>query len=39
LAAAYEEIAERHADRIVVVDGSGSPEDVHGRVMEVVRAR
>lgn len=39
VAAAYDEIAERHADRIVVVDGDGSPEEVHARVMEVVRAR
>ena len=39
VAAAYDEIAERHADRIVVVDGRGSPEDVHRRVLEVVRSR
>jgi dTMP kinase len=39
VAAAYDELAERHADRIVVVDGSGTPDQVHERVLEVVRAR
>lgn len=39
VAAAYDELAARHADRIVVVDGSGSPEEVHARVLEVVRTR
>ena len=39
VAAAYDELAERHADRIVVVDGTGSPEEVHARVLEVVRGR
>ena len=39
VAAAYDELAERHSDRIVVVDGSGTPDEVHERVMEVVRAR
>ena len=39
VAAAYDELAERHPDRIVVVDGDGTPEEVHARVLEVVRAR
>jgi dTMP kinase len=39
VAAAYEELAERHADRIIVVDGTGTPEEVHARVLEVVRER
>ncbi len=39
VAAAYDELAERHADRIVVVEGTGSPEEVHERVLEVVRGR
>ena len=39
VAAAYDELAGRHSDRIVVVEGEGSPEDVHGRVLQVVRAR
>lgn len=39
VAAAYDELAERHSDRIVVVDGNGTPTEVHERVMEVVRAR
>lgn len=38
VAAAYDELAARHPDRIVVVDAEGSPEGVHGRVMEAVRA-
>ena len=29
----------RHPDRIVVVDGDGTPGEVHARVMEVVRSR
>ncbi|HEY8779705.1 MAG TPA: dTMP kinase [Solirubrobacterales bacterium] len=39
VASAYEEIAVRHADRVVKVDGSGSVEDVHARVMEAVEAK
>ncbi len=34
VASAYDQIAAAHADRIVTIDGSGSPEEVHGRVME-----
>lgn len=37
VAAAYEEIATIASDRVVVVDGAGSVEEVHARVMEVVR--
>ncbi|MEK6251458.1 MAG: dTMP kinase [Actinomycetota bacterium] len=39
VASAYEEIAVRHADRVVKVDGSGSVEEVHARVMEAVAER
>jgi dTMP kinase len=37
VAEAYEEIAIIAADRVVVVDGEGSVEEVHARVMEAVR--
>ncbi len=36
VAAAYEELADRHPERIVPVDGEGEPGDVHRRVMEAV---
>lgn len=36
VAEAYEEIAKIASDRVVVVDGSGSVEEVHERVMEAV---
>ena len=39
VASAYEQIAVRHADRIVRVDGSGSVDEVHARVMEAVKAK
>ena len=39
VAAAYDELAERHPDRIEVVDGNGTPAEVHQRVLEVVRSR
>jgi dTMP kinase len=39
VAAAYEEIATIAADRVVAIDADGSVEDVHERVMAVVRAR
>jgi dTMP kinase len=39
VADAYEEIAEVAADRFAVIDGEGSVEEVHGRVMEAVRAK
>jgi dTMP kinase len=39
VAGAYEEIARREPDRVVAVDGDGTPEEVHGRIMEVVKAR
>jgi dTMP kinase len=39
VATAYEEIAKIASDRVVVVDGDGSVEEVHERVMEAVRAR
>jgi dTMP kinase len=39
VASAYEEIAVRHGDRVVKVDGTGSVEEVHARVMKAVEAR
>ena len=39
VAEAYEEIAEIASDRVAVVDGGGSVEEVHERVLEAVRAR
>ena len=39
VAEAYERLAARHRDRIVPVDGEGTPEAVHERVMAVVRER
>jgi dTMP kinase len=39
VASAYEQIAVRHADRIVRVDGSGSVDEVYARVMEAVKAK
>lgn len=38
VAGAYEEIAQVASDRVVVVDGAGSVEEVHERVMEAVRS-
>jgi dTMP kinase len=39
VADAYDELSARHSDRIVVVDGTGGVEEVHGRVMEALNAR
>ncbi|HEY8081994.1 MAG TPA: dTMP kinase [Solirubrobacterales bacterium] len=39
VAEAYEEIASVASDRVVIVDGEGSVEDVHDRVLEAVRER
>ncbi len=39
VAAAYDDLAELHPERIVVVDGDGRPEEVHARVLEVVNGR
>jgi dTMP kinase len=39
VAEAYKEIAQIASDRVVVVDASGTVEDVHERVMEAVRSR
>jgi dTMP kinase len=38
VAAAYDELASRHPERIAVVDAEGSPEQVHERVMRAVVA-
>jgi dTMP kinase len=37
VATAYEEIAKIASDRMVVVDGSGAVDEIHGLVMEAVR--
>jgi dTMP kinase len=39
VATAYEEIAKIASDRVVVVDGSGTVEEVHERVLGAVRNR
>jgi dTMP kinase len=39
VAAAYDELARRHPDRIVTVDGRGTPEEVHARVLGAVEER
>jgi dTMP kinase len=39
VAETYEEIAQIASDRVVVLDGAGSIEEVHQRVMEAVSAR
>lgn len=39
VAFAYDELSRRHPGRIVVVDGNGSPEDVHAKILQVVRER
>ena len=39
VAAAYDEIAQIAADRVVVVDAEGSVEEVHERIVEVVESR
>jgi dTMP kinase len=39
VAAAYDEIAEAYPGRVVAVDGEGRVEEVHERVMAVVRER
>lgn len=38
VAEAYEEIAKIASDRVIVVDGAGTVEEVHQRVIEAVRA-
>lgn len=38
VAEAYEEIAQIASDRVVVVDGAGSVEEVHTRVLDAVKA-
>ena len=39
VAEAYEEIAQIASDRVVVIDGAGSVEEVHERVMAAVQSR
>ncbi len=39
VAGAYDEIARREPDRVAIVDASGTPEEVHLRVMAAVRSR
>ena len=38
VAEAYEEIAQIASDRVVVVDGAGSVDEVHERVLTAVRS-
>jgi dTMP kinase len=38
VAEAYEEIAQIASDRVVVVDGAGSVEEIHERVMEAIQS-
>ncbi len=39
VAEGYADIARREPNRVVTVDGSGTPDEVHRRVMEVVESR
>jgi dTMP kinase len=39
VAAAYDELAARHSDRIVVIDAAGEPDAVHREVMRAVEER
>jgi dTMP kinase len=39
VAAAYDELAARHPERIVAIDAGGDPAEVHARVLEQVEAR
>lgn len=39
VATAYEEIAQIAADRVVVIDATGSVEEVHERIKEAIRER
>ena len=39
VAEAYDDIARREPHRVVVIDGDGTPEEVHARVMAVVEER
>lgn len=39
IAAAYDQLAERHPERIAVIDAAGSPDEVHERVMAAVAER
>ncbi|HEY3435356.1 MAG TPA: hypothetical protein VGK41_06860, partial [Solirubrobacterales bacterium] len=39
VAAAYDEIAVIASDRVVVIDATGSVEEVHERVLEAVNER
>lgn len=39
VAATYEEIAANEPERVEVVDATGTPDEVHARIMEVVNGR
>ncbi len=39
VAAAYDEIAAREPERVVAIDGTGDADEVHGRVIAVLRSR
>jgi len=39
VAEAYDDIARREPHRVTVIDGDGTPEEVHARIMAVVEAK
>jgi dTMP kinase len=39
VAAGYDAIAERHSERVVVIDAAGSIDEVHARIMGAVKRR
>ncbi|HMC07442.1 MAG TPA: dTMP kinase [Solirubrobacterales bacterium] len=39
VAAAYDELASRHRERIVAIEAEGTPDEVHRQVMEAVASR
>ena len=39
VAEAYDDIARREPHRVTVIDGEGTPEEVHARIMAVVEAK
>ena len=39
VARAYDELAERNPERIVVIDAEGNPDGVHERIIEIVNSR
>jgi dTMP kinase len=39
VAAAYDELARRHPERIVAIEGAGDPQEVHAAILQAVRER